>query len=211
MYLTPRQKEILDFIREYRFRNGGVSPTQREIREQFHFSSYGTVQKHLRLLQEKGILKRDWNRRRGVEPDEKALAALMPAVVPSGSIELPLAGAIAAGLPIESYDTRENVLVPGMLVGRGEHYVLRVRGDSMIEDGIQDGDFIIVQKKGSALPGETVVALLRGAEATLKRFYPDGERVRLQPANSTMEPIFVAAADVVIQGIVVGLMRKYGV
>ena len=104
MYLTPRQKEILDFIRDYRFRRGGVSPTQREIREKFGFSSFGTVQKHLRLLQEKGLLKRDWNRRRGVEPDERAVASLMPAVVPGGVVELPLAGAIAAGQPIEVWE-----------------------------------------------------------------------------------------------------------
>ncbi len=208
MYLTPRQKEILDFIRDYRLQRGGVSPTQREIREKFGFSSFGTVQKHLKLLQEKGLLKRDWNRRRGVEPDEIAVAALMPAVLPSGVYELPLAGAIAAGQPIESYDPGETVTVPEMLAGRGDHYVLKVRGDSMIEDGIHDGDFVIVMRRETARPGETVVALIRG-EATLKRFYPEGERVRLQPANASMEPIFAASGDVRVQGIVVGLMRRY--
>lgn len=208
MYLTPRQKEILDYICEYRTRNGGVSPTQREIRENFGFSSFGTVQKHLRLLQEKGLLKRDWNRRRGVEPDEAGMAGLMPAVVPAGVLELPLAGSIAAGQPIESWSAGETVAVPEMLTGRGEHYVLKVRGDSMIEDGIQDGDFVIVQRRDTARPGETVVALVRG-EATLKRFFPEGEKVRLQPANSAMRPIYVPAADLRIQGVVAGLMRKY--
>ena len=208
MYLTPRQKEILDFICEYRMQRGGVSPTQREIRERFGFSSFGTVQKHLKLLQEKGLLKRDWNRRRGVEPDETAVANLVSAILPTGFLQLPLAGSIAAGQPIESYETGESVAVPEMLTGRGEHYVLKVRGDSMIEDGIQDGDFVIVLRRPVASPGETVVALIRG-EATLKRFYPEGERVRLQPANSAMEPIYVRAVDLQVQGVVVGLMRKY--
>ena len=208
MYVTPRQKEILDYIREYRIQHGGVSPTQREIRERFGLSSFGTVQKHLRLLAEKGLIRRDWNRRRGMEPDEQAMASLMPAP-PTGNVrELPIVGAIAAGLPLESWDTGETVAVPELLTGRGDHYVLKVRGSSMIDDGIHDGDFVVIQRRQIALPGQTVVAVVRG-EATLKRFYPEGELVRLQPSNSEMEPIYVPAVDLQIQGVVVGLMRRY--
>jgi repressor LexA len=208
MYVTPRQKEILDFICHYRIEHGGVSPTQREIREKFGLSSFGTVQKHLRLLAEKGLLRRDWNRRRGVEPDEQAVASLVPAA-PSGSVrELPIVGAIAAGLPLESWDPGETLAVPELLTGRGEHYVLRVRGSSMIEDGIHDGDYVVILRRSVALPGQTIVAVVRG-EATLKKFYPEGELVRLQPANAEMEPIYVPAVDLQIQGVVVGLMRRY--
>lgn len=203
-YLTERQKEILEFVHEYR-RERGIAPTHREICERFGYSSYGTVYKHLRLLQEKGFLKRDWNQKRGIE-----LLRAIPNPEFESSTELPFHGRIAAGRPIEAVPGDEKVAVPAHLLSArgGEHYVLRVVGESMIEEGIHDGDFVVVLKRDTADPGEMVVALI-GDEATLKRFYPEGDVVRLQPANPTMLPLRVAARDVRVQGVVVGLMRKF--
>lgn len=205
-YLTERQKEILEFIHEYR-RQRGIAPTHREICERFGFSSYGTAYKHLKLLQEKGFLRRDWNQKRGIE---------LLRAIPGGGVDgaadqdLPFLGRIAAGRPIEAVSGSDRVAVPGhLLSGRGgDHYVLRVVGESMIDEGIHDGDFIIVLRRDVAEAGEMVVALI-GDDATLKRFYPEGELVRLQPANPAMQPIHVPAREVRIQGVVVGLMRKF--
>jgi repressor LexA len=203
MTLTPRQKQILDFIRSYREEHG-VSPAQREICERFGFSSFGTLQKHLKLLMEKGALVRDWNKRR----------SLLVAEEPAGAraLELPLFGRIAAGQPIEVLSGDEKVPVPEMLTRRAEsyaNYVLKVTGDSMVDDGIRDGDYVIVQRRETASNGEMAAVLVNG-EATLKRVYrePDG-RVRLQPANERMAPIFVSPEVLRIQGVVVGLMRRY--
>ena len=197
MNLTKRQKEILDFIRAYRSEHG-ISPTQREIRETFHLSSFGTVQKHLKRLEEKGALAREWNRSRGIAPREDA----------PGARGVPLLGLVAAGRPIEPFPQEESIEVPSTLLGKGEHFVLRVRGESMIEDGILDGDFVVVSRREKAESGQTVVALVRG-EATLKRYYSEGQRVRLQPANAAMRPLTVDARDVMIQGVVTGLIRDY--
>ena len=196
MNLTKTQKEIIDFIRAYREEHG-ISPTQREIREKFRLSSFGTVQKHLKRLEEKGALKREWNRSRGISPTGEA----------SGS-RVALLGLVAAGRPIEPFPVEETIEVPASLLGKGEHFVLRVRGDSMIEDGIRDGDFVIVSKRANAQNGQTVVALVKG-EATLKRYYAEGARVRLQPANAAMRPISVDAREIVVQGVVTGLIRDY--
>jgi repressor LexA len=203
-YLTERQKEILEFIQEYR-RERGIAPTHREICEKFGFSSYGTAYKHLKLLQEKGFLRRDWNQKRGIE-----LLRAIPGGEGTTEKELAFHGYIAAGRPIEAVSSQDRVAVPGhLLSGRpGDHYVLRVVGDSMIEEGIHDGDFVIVLRRDAAEPGEMVVALI-GDDATLKRFYPEGKMVRLQPAHPTMEPIYVPAGNVRVQGVVVGLMRKF--
>lgn len=203
-YLTERQKEILEFITDYR-RTKGIAPTHREICEKFGFSSYGTAYKHLKLLQQKGFLRRDWNQKRGIE-----LIRAIPGGEGLGGVDLPFLGRIAAGKPIEALSGDDNVSVPGHLLSArgGEHYVLRVVGDSMIGEGIHDGDYVIVLRRELAEPGEMVVALV-GDEATLKRFYPEGRMVRLQPANTAMQPIMVPAKDVRVQGIVVGLMRKF--
>ncbi|MEO6259342.1 MAG: transcriptional repressor LexA [Thermoanaerobaculia bacterium] len=202
-YLTERQRDILQFIREFQAEHG-VTPTHREICDHFGFSSYGTVYKHLSLLEKKGLIRRDWNQKRGVElvdqPKEQATT--------STARELPLFGSIAAGRPIEAVISDETITVPERLTGRGENYVLKVRGDSMIEDGILDGDFVIIARRERADNGEMVVANVNG-EVTLKRFYHEGERVRLQPANSMMSPIYASARDVAVQGIVVGLMRRF--
>ncbi len=197
MNLTKRQKEILDFIRTYRAENG-ISPTQREIREAFHLSSFGTVQKHLKRLEEKGALSREWNRSRGIEPKDDGPVAR----------GVPLLGQVAAGRPIEPFPNEESIEVPAALLGKGEHFVLRVRGESMVEDGILDGDYVVVARRSKADSGQTVVALVRG-EATLKRYYSEGARVRLQPANASMRPLTFDARDVTIQGVVTGLIRDY--
>ncbi|MFN2385522.1 MAG: transcriptional repressor LexA [Thermoanaerobaculia bacterium] len=195
MNLTKRQKEILDFIKKYRA-DQGISPTQREIREKFELSSFGTVQKHLKRLEEKGALSREWNRSRGISPFAETGARVA------------LLGSVAAGRPIEPFPDEESIEVPASLLGKGEHFVLRVRGDSMVEDGIRDGDYVIVAKRASAQNGQTVVALIRG-EATLKRYYLEGGRIRLQPANTLMKPLTVDARDVTVQGVVTGLIRDY--
>jgi repressor LexA len=202
-FLTARQLQILDFIRDFQ-RREGISPTHREIRDRFGYSSYGTVHKHLKLLEQKGYLKRHWNQKRGVEltgsADEGAAAAE----------RVPYFGLIAAGRPIEAIAGDERVTVPEQLLasGSGRHYVLKVVGDSMIEEGVHDGDFVVVQEQSEARPGQMVVALVSD-EVTLKRYFPEGELVRLQPANPRMEPIRVPASDLRLQGIVVGLMRRF--
>ena len=202
-FLPARQRQILQFIRDFR-RREGISPTHREIRDRFGYSSYGTVHKHLKLLEEKGYLKRHWNQKRGVEltgsGDEEAGPAR----------RVPYFGRIAAGRPIEAIAGDEQVTVPEQLLASGSsrHYVLKVVGDSMVDEGVHDGDFVVVQEQSEARPGQMVVALLSD-EVTLKRYYPEGETVRLQPANPRMKPIHVPARDLRLQGIVVGLMRRF--
>lgn len=200
-YLTERQKAILDFIEEYQ-RRRGIAPTHREICERFGYSSYGTVYKHLKLLEQKGYLTRDWNQKRGIQ-------LVKPNAEDAGR-ELPFYGRIAAGRPIEAVAGDESLEVPEHLLSRrlGSHYVLRVVGDSMIDEGIQEGDLVVVLQRDRAESGDMVVALVED-EATLKRFYPEGRMVRLQPSNPKMSPLLVEADTVKIQGIVVGLMRKY--
>ena len=205
-YLTERQRDILQFIREFQAERG-VAPTHREICDRFGFSSYGTVYKHLSLLEKKGLIRRDSNQKRGVELVEQPAAVPPPASAP-GARDLPLFGYIAAGRPIDVDVSDEVITVPERLTTRGENYVLKVRGDSMIDDGIMDGDYIIVAHRQRADNGEMVVAAVSG-EVTLKRFYKEGERVRLQPANSMMSPIYAMSRDVAVQGVVVGLMRRF--
>ncbi|MBI2212029.1 MAG: transcriptional repressor LexA [Acidobacteria bacterium] len=199
-YLTERQRDILAFIRKHQ-QEHGVAPTHKEICEAFGFSSYGTVYKHLSLLEKKGLIRRDWNQKRGVELVEEEREELKVK-------ELPLFGNIAAGLPLEVDQADEMIVVPEALTSRGRNFVLKVKGDSMIDDGILDGDYVIVEQLDRASNGEVVVAMVAG-EVTLKRFYKEGERVRLQPANETMAPIFAHTRDVTIQGVVVGLMRRF--
>ncbi|MEA2489392.1 MAG: repressor LexA [Acidobacteriota bacterium] len=205
-YVTERQRDILSFIRDFQ-KEQGVAPTHREICDHFGFSSYGTVYKHLSLLEKKGLIRRDWNQKRGVELVEKPEP---PKEVRESSTvrELPLFGYIAAGRPLDVDVSNETISVPEHLTTRGENYVLKVRGDSMVEDGILDGDLVIISRREHAENGEMVVANVSG-EVTLKRMYREGERVRLQPANSMMGPIYAAARDVAVQGVVVGLMRRF--
>jgi repressor LexA len=201
MALTRRQREIYDFVREF-IAAKGYSPSLEEIGERFGLSSVATVHKHVQHLVEKGFLRKGWNRSRSVEPvgGESEGAAL----------SLPLLGTVAAGAPIEAIEQAgESVTVPREMVGRGETYVLQVRGDSMIEDHIQDGDYVVVESRPEARNGETVVALVRGEEATLKKFYRRGAKVVLEPANQALRPIEVPARDVQVRGVVRGLLRQY--
>lgn len=216
-YLTERQRDILNFIRDFQ-KERGIAPTHREICDHFGFSSYGTVYKHLSLLEKKGLIRRDWNQKRGVELlDDKDLGTEQGAARPaaakakesgSNARELPLFGYIAAGRPLDVDVSDETITVPEHLTTRGENYVLKVRGDSMVDDGILDGDLVIISRRELADNGEMVVANVNG-EVTLKRLYREGDRVRLQPANSMMGPIYAAARDVAVQGVVVGLMRRF--
>jgi repressor LexA len=220
-YLTERQRDILNFIREFQ-KERGVAPTHREICDHFGFSSYGTVYKHLSLLEKKGLIRRDANQKRGVEVVDLASsdAAASEArraesrsertqpPASSSSRDLPLFGYIAAGRPLDVEVGTETITVPEHLTSRGDNYVLKVRGDSMVEDGILDGDLVIIARRERADNGEMVVANVNG-EVTLKRLYQEGERVRLQPANSLMSPIYASARDVAVQGVVVGLMRRF--
>lgn len=202
-YLTERQAQVLDLIRDC-IAERGVAPTLREIAESLGFTSTATAQKHVNLLVDKGYLARVKHQKRGLVLGEVA----PPSPTEEAVRTLPILGTIAAGSPIESVEGSGSVAVPPGMVGRGEHYVLEVRGDSMIEDGIHDGDQVLIRHTSSARRGEAVVALIDD-EVTLKRFHPEGEMVRLQPANRDLEPIVVAANRVAIQGVVVGLLRRY--
>jgi repressor LexA len=198
--LTKRQREILDYLQEF-IQQHGYAPSLEEIGHRFNLSSLATVHKHLTNLEEKGFIRRSWNRSRSVE--------LLSSRVGHRAIELPLLGFVAAGSPIEAVPSNETIAVPDDLVGRRETYVLRVRGDSMIDEQIRDGDFVVVEDRKTAENGEMVIALVSGADVTLKKFYRENGRIRLQPANPTMQPIFVDANNVQVQGVVVGVMRKY--
>ena len=198
--LTKRQREILDFLNEFIEQNG-YAPSLEEVGRRFGLSSLATVHKHLTNLQEKGFIKRAWNRSRSVE--------LLPTRVGSRAVDLPLLGNVAAGVPIEAVVSTETVAVPEDLVGKNETYALRVRGDSMIDEQIRDGDVVIVEDRKTADNGEMVIALLKGTEVTLKKFYRDNGRIRLQPANERIQPLVVDANLVQIQGVVVGVVRRY--
>ena len=200
MPLTKRQREILDYLNEFIQRHG-YAPSLEEIGRKFSLSSLATVHKHLTNLQEKGFIKRAWNRSRSVE--------LVPTRAAGRAVELPMLGYVAAGMPIEAVASNETISVPEDLVGRRDTYVLRVRGNSMIDEQIRDGDFVIVEDRKTAENGEMVIALLEGRDATLKKFYREHENIRLQPANPTMNPIIVSADAVQVQGVVVGVMRRY--
>jgi repressor LexA len=203
--LTKRQHEIYEFIRSFVSRKG-YSPSLEEIGGHFGLSSVATVHKHVQHLVEKGYLKKAWNRSRSVEP-------VAGPTVQSGFESLPVLGVVAAGSPIEAIEddgTAERVSVPGeMVASPGKTFVLRVRGESMIDEQIRDGDLVIVEGRAEARNGETVVAVVGGSDATLKRFYRRGSLVRLVPANAEMEPIEVHASEVEIRGVLKGLLRQY--
>lgn len=198
MYLTRRQREMLDSIERFIQRNA-YSPTLEELGEMMGLSSLATVHKHLQNLEAKGLIRRNWNHSRAIELTSKTN-------VRGGT--LPLLGLVAAGLPIEAIEHQDSIEVPRDFIGKKESFVLRVQGESMIDEGIRDGDLIIVESRKSAQPGQTVVALIDG-EATVKKFYPEGETIRLQPANATMAPLRYPAEQVQLQGVVIGLMRRY--
>ena len=198
--LTKRQREILDYLNDF-IQQHGYAPSLEEIGRRFNLSSLATVHKHLTNLQEKGFIKRAWNRSRSVE--------LVPARLGSRAVELPMLGFVAAGSPIEAVVGDETLAVPEDLVGKRESYVLKVRGDSMIDEQIRDGDYVIVEDRRTADNGEMVIALIGGQDVTLKKFYRENGHVRLQPANPTMQPMIYDPSNVQVQGVVVGVMRKY--
>jgi repressor LexA len=200
MAVTRRQKEVLDFLESFVTRNG-YSPSFEEIARGLDLKSLATVHKHITNLEKKGLLDRVHNRSRSID------------VVPAGtrtrtSERLPLMGRIAAGLPLEASENAESISLHDV-VGNKDVFALEVRGDSMRDEHIVSGDYVLVERTRTARQGEIVVALVRGSETTLKRWYLEGAQVRLQPANLEMEPIFVPAAQVAIQGRVLGVLRRY--
>lgn len=198
--LTRRQRQIYDYVRDF-VAAQGYSPSLEEIGAHFGLSSVATVHKHVQHLAEKGYLRKAWNRSRSIEPLDDGDAA---------AVDLPLLGNVAAGAPIEAIEESERIAVPRELVRRRrETFVLRVRGDSMIEEQIRDGDLVVVESRSEASNGEMVVALVRGGEATLKRFQRRGAKVVLEPANRTLRPLELPAAEVQIRGVVRGLLRRY--
>ena len=198
--MTKRQRELLDFLKEYISRQG-YSPTFEEIAGHFNFRSKGTVYKHILNLKKKGFITKDWNKSRSVE--------LISDMVETTILRLPLLGYVQAGSPIEAVLQNESISVPSDLIRKGRHYVLRVRGDSMIDEQIRDGDFVIVKEQPLANNGEVVIALVDGSDVTIRKYYRENGHVRLQPANSHLQPIVLPAESVMIQGVVVGIMRKF--
>ena len=202
MPLTKRQKEILDYIGDF-IGDRGYAPSFEEIAQSFGYSSLATVHEHLSNLERKGYIRKSYNESRSVE--------LLSQNDGEPSVALPLLGAVAAGLPIEAVADNETLTVPpDMVRQRKDNYVLRVEGNSMIEEQIRDGDYIVVQAQQSAEDGQMVVALVSGESATVKKLYREhGNQIRLQPANQTMGSIMVDADEVQGQGVVVGVIRKY--
>ena len=200
MTLTKRQKEILDYLTDF-IGEHGYAPSFEEICTAFGYASLATVHEHLTNLEAKGHIRKSYRGSRSIE--------LAFATEPS--VALPLLGAVAAGEPIEAIEDGEELAVPAdMVPNRFRHYALRVQGDSMIDEHIRDGDHIVVRSRETARDGQTVVALVKGEAATVKKLYrEEGGRIRLQPANDDMEPIVEDAADVRVQGVVVGLIRSY--
>jgi repressor LexA len=202
MALTKRQHEILTFLSDFQEKNG-IAPSFEEIAERFNYTSLATVHEHLTNLERKGYIKRGYNESRAIE--------ILPSEMFRRSVELPLLGQVAAGMPIEAVSTAETFSVPDDFVRRsGNHYVLRVRGSSMIDEQIRDGDYVVINDRQRADNGEMVIALLNGNAATVKKFYRERDgRIRLQPANELLSPMFVNENDIAIQGVVVGVLRKY--
>ena len=202
MSLTKKQKQVYDFISVYLDKNG-YSPTQVEIKDYFGFKSLGSVQDYIRYLKNAGYLESDTNSVRGLVPVDPNTT-----INQAQAIEIPLHGKVAAGCPIEAFEGSESVEIPASMIGQGQHFALTVQGESMIEDGILDGDLIIIKNQLTANNGETVVAVIDN-EATVKRYYKKKNKIELHPANSSMNPIIVDNGDFNIKGILVGLYRSY--
>jgi repressor LexA len=195
--LTKKQKDVLDFITEY-VREHSYSPTQKEIQEHFGFKSLGSVQDYIKYLTNGGYLMNDTHSVRG----------LMPSTVQQNTEEIPLLGSIAAGVPIEAIENTDMISVPTHMLGRGKYYALKVKGESMIEEGILNGDVAIIKHQTLAENGQIVVAVVEN-ETTLKKYFKRSKQVELHPANSTMKPIIIKDRECEIRGVLVGLIRTY--
>jgi repressor LexA len=200
MAITRRQKEVLDFLTHFVQQNG-YSPSYEEIARGLDLSSLATVHKHITNLQAKGMLQRAHNRSRSID-------VLPQRGIKRSTERLPLMGRIAAGTPIEAIENAESISL-GDIIGSRDVFALEVRGESMRDEHICNGDYVLVERTRTAREGEIVVALIDGSDATLKRFYREGSMIRLQPSNAEMAPIFAPAASVAIQGKVLGILRKY--
>jgi repressor LexA len=208
MALTRRQKEVYDFLAGF-VEKHGYSPSFEEIGEGLGLSSLATVHKHVSNLEEKGLLKRDYNRSRSIDvlkPRGRMRQMVGPA--PVSDLTLPLLGRIAAGQPLEAMENPETISLADFTRSK-DVYVLQVSGESMQDEHIVNGDYVLVEKTNVSRDGEIVVALVNGSDATLKRIYTEGDKIRLQPSNAAMKPIWVPAATVQIQGRVIGVLRKY--
>lgn len=225
--LTPKQQELLSFI-QTRLEEGGVSPSFEEMKDALDLRSKSGIHRLINALEERGFIRRLPNRARALEvlklPDAMSRAPapvvalkpkappVQPPMLPTAAndvIEIPLHGRIAAGVPIEAMEGHNMLSVPAALLGAGDHYALEVSGDSMVDAGILDGDFALIQRTDVAREGQIVVALIDENEATLKYFRREGQRVRLDPANSAYEPQVYDARQVRIQGKLAGLLRRY--
>ena len=206
MTITKKQKEVLDFITAY-WDEHEVAPTQKEIKEAFALKSFGSVQRYLKYLKDAGHIDSDWNARRGLKPKDTQTSNLN-----DNTIDIPLLGDVAAGIPIEAIENPDNTIgVPShMIRDNKKYYALNVKGDSMIEDGILDGDVIVCRHQQNANRGQTVIAIVDG-EATVKRYSPNKNMIELIPANSSMKSIMVdpRESEFSIAGILIGLMRTY--
>ncbi len=193
--LTKKQKKVLDYIQEYAQKKG-FNPSHDEMRKHLKLSSVSTVSHYMKILQKKGYIKREKNIARSAEVKKK-----------ESLISIPFKGYIAAGQPIEAIEEFETITVPSNLVSSGEHFALGVKGDSMIDEGIFDGDTVVIRKQHTVEDGETAVALINGNEVTLKKIYKEKNRIRLQPANPNLKPLFVKS--VIIQGKVISTFRNF--
>ena len=201
MNVTPRQLDILRLIRDFRS-NRGFSPTMQELADRLGVSKV-TVFQHLEALVEKGLIRKSRHKARSLALTNRV------EFQDQHDQTLPLLGYIAAGAPIEAIQADQKLEVPSMFRKPGQNFVLRVRGDSMLDEQIRDGDFVIVDSGSQPKNGQTVVALLENGEVTLKRFYREGTRIRLQPANEAYEALYVPANELTVQGVVIGILRKY--
>ena len=200
--LYKRQRELIEFLKQFITKNG-FSPTLQEIADAMNLSSLATVHEHIQALIKKGVIKKYEGAVRGIELLDEKMGAILE------GIELPLVGLIAAGRPIEAIeDPTETITIsPNIISGRRRAFVLQVKGNSMVKDGIHDGDYVVVEQQETANNGDIVVALLGNGFATLKRYYKEAHRIRLEPANDSMSPIF--ATNVAIQGKVRGIIRRF--
>lgn len=197
MSITKKQKAILEFIKEYQRKSGGISPSMEEIKKHFNLKAVSTVFGHIYRLKKAGFIEKEWNSKRSIKIKKE-----------ENFKKIPLIGIVSAGLPIEVLEDKEFLDIPEFLLSSGENFVLKVSGNSMKDDGIHDGDYIIISKNNNPKNGDLVIALVEG-EITLKKYFREGKKIKLQPANPSFKPLFINEDKIQVQGIVIGLVRKY--